>query len=72
MNAGKPKILFCGILYAMIFHEDELISLNTPAKSTHNIFLHRHRNPVLTSRRWGHGGRSSSYRKGLTSFGGGG
>lgn len=30
MNAGKPKILFCTILHAMIFHEDELISLNNP------------------------------------------
>lgn len=30
MNAGKQKILFCSILYAMILHEDELISLNTP------------------------------------------
>lgn len=37
MNAGKPKILFCSILYAMIFHEDELISLNTPAQK-HTIF----------------------------------
>lgn len=33
----------------MIFREDELISLNTPAKSTHNIFPHCHRDPVLTA-----------------------
>ena len=32
----------------MIFHEDELISLNTPTKSTNSVSLHCHRNPVLT------------------------
>lgn len=32
MNAWKLKILFSSFLYAMIVHEDELISLNTPSK----------------------------------------
>ena len=44
---GNQKILFCGIVYAMIVHEDELISLNTSQNSPHIISQYRHRNHVF-------------------------